>query len=109
MLVTQGVFATLVLCAGERDHFVMEMTHVPSTQHGERSPCVDVPMFVSAEKPSRIDWQLNPALDALQPLLISGTRPIQSEADTPLRRAWHRECSIYDPILSSLRTVLLLI
>ncbi len=106
---TQGILSTLVLCVGENDYFAMETTHMPSTQHGDRNPCVDVPLLASVEKPSRTDLQLLPALDNLKSLLTSNAVPLPYEADAAFKRPWHSNLLVRDPILPSLRSVLLII
>jgi hypothetical protein len=114
VFVTQGVFATLVLCVGGNGHVAMETTHVPlseplSTQHGGEL-CLDVPILASAEKPmhSSVDrlWRLAP--DDRTPALPPDAIPMASEVDVPCSPRWHGDLAVCDPFLLALRTVILL-
>lgn len=108
LFVTPAVFSTLVLCVGGTDHVAMETSHAPSTQHGDDGPCLDVPVLVAAEKSSRIDSQLSPALDDLKLPLAPHALLMPSKADARFRRPWHCDLSVCDPTLPSLRTIIIL-
>jgi hypothetical protein len=108
LFVTQGIFSTLVLCAGGNGHFAMETTHVPSPQHGDSEPCLDAPLLAAAEQPSRTALQLSLAPDDPKSPSIPDIIPTQAEAEALFRRPWHYDLAACDPILSALRTVVLL-
>jgi hypothetical protein len=105
---TQGVFSTLVLCVGGNGHVATETTHVPSSRHDDQGSCLDTPLLTAAERPSRTVLQLSLAPEELKLLLTLDTILMQAEAEERFRRPWPCDLSVCDPILSALRTVVLL-
>ena len=108
LLLTQGAFATLVLCIGDNGHFAAETTHIPSSEHGDRDVCVDAPVLAAAEAPSRPDLQSSLARDDLTPALSPNSIPLPSNANALINRLWNGDRSMGDPTLPALRTVILL-
>lgn len=112
LLISQLSMPTLVMCFGGNGHLAVEATHAPAQssetqEHG--GPCLAAPVLVarSDDRPVKLlsDFNLSAHLPLL-PIFAACAAPLVSSVPLPLAfpRAWMPQ-----PLLTSLRSVLLLI
>ena len=112
LLISQLSMPTLVMCFGGNGHLAVEATHAPAQssetpEHG--GPCLDAPVLVarSDDRPVKLlsDFNLSAHLPLLHVWVAYGA-PLASGVPLPLA---FLHALVPQPLLTSLRSVLLLI